>query len=136
MNQPTTIIRRSACHLTDKPWKERLCDTLERIGAPPPVFDFRTTEDPDPNRYADLKAPPMKMSEATDRRRRQVHVSKASPRIPSVPAKMIPFREVCDTVGILPLYLEKIVRSGAIKGCHRARLASLSSTEAYMATRP
>lgn len=133
---PHTITIRSRCHEYKGTWtpeRESLSKTLKEAGGVDPVFDFNTL---DKNDYDAIKAPPMKVSASTTKRRiyekNQVFVAPRT-RTPDVP--MVPFRIACDTVGILPSHLSKLVKSGNVNGCSKARMVSLSSVEAYMATR-
>lgn len=136
---PIEILIRSKCHTYRGKWtpeREQLSKTLEAIGAPPPSFDFRTTEDPDAARYADLKATPMEMSVSTiNRRRREVFVSAASEVKGRQPHGLVPYRTACDELGMTMAHVSRLVASGSVKGEREARLVSLSSMEAYMATR-
>ncbi len=134
---PIEILIRSKCHTYRGKWtpeREQLSKILESIGAPPPSFDFRTTDAP--SAYADLKATPMEMSVSTvNRRRREVFVSAASEVKGRRPHGLVPYRTACESLGLLPKHLSRLVRDRRVEGDHEARLVSLASVEAYMAAR-
>ena len=133
---PIEVLIRSKCHTFRGKWtpeREQLSKTLESIGAPPPSFDFRTTDAP--SAYADLKATPMEMSARTVKRRREVFVSAASEVKGRQPHGLVPYRTACESLGLLPKHLSRLVRDRRVEGNHEARLVSLPSVEAYMAAR-
>ena len=54
---------------------------------------------------------------------------------PSRVSQMVPFRDACIDVGILPTHLTQLVKSGKVYGRLGDRVVSITSLEAYMATR-